>query len=100
MSAEGNNISGEIIEFRDEYFTEERKNHFNKLIKKPLEIRVHERLLGHTAERLYKNARGLLPLMNSNRYDYEEMEELEYEFTHYLAAISELIAIKESELTK
>ena len=100
MSTLGNNISKEIDDFIKEYFIEARVRLFEKLMKDPVERRIHDRLSCQSAEKLYKKALDVLTQLNASHGDYEEEEELEYEFTHYLAAISDLIKIRERELTR
>ena len=100
MYLTGNSIGAKVSIFIDEYFTDERKRLFNKLMKDDMEIRTHQRLKSQDVEKLYKKALHVLAQLNSSHRDYEDVEELEYEFTHYLAAIFDKITIKESELSK
>ena len=95
-----NNFADKITELRNKYFTEDRIYFFEKLMKDPVEYRIHERLTCYTVEKLYKKALNVLSQLNSSHSDYEEVEELEYEFTHYLAAISELVKIEERKLNR
>ena len=90
MFAEKNINNSEIKDFVDEYYTADRQRIFQKMLKREREITIHERLVGQSKERLYRKAYKIETRLEHGIADFEEVERLEYEFTHYLAAIEEL----------
>lgn len=99
METIGNNTSAEYARVRDVFFGSEgeRKN-FENLMQNPNEREIHTELLKKSADKLYEMAMDLINRVECGEFNQEQMERVEREIAHYLAAIEDVqLALVKSE---
>ena len=90
MATVGNNTSAKFEYLREAFFTEGEREQFEKIMKKPSNRAIHEKMLGQKAETLYKKAMILIESVERGLFNEKEMAVVEFAISHYLAGIEDL----------
>ena len=95
MATLGNNVNPKYENTRKSFFSESEQEYFKKLLKDPKERAIHAKLLRQRAELLHEKAMGLINRVEAGEFNEEQMAKVEYEVSHYLAAIEDLERVLE-----
>lgn len=88
MASQGNNISGEIEQATEEFFSVgNRREFFNELMKNKRERKIHDKLCSIPAEKLYAQAKKIMKDVELGKFNAKEMEEAEHRLVHLFGAI-------------
>lgn len=94
MATQGRNVSREIEVFRDSFFEKYNKPHIVNLLKDPEELKIQDKLLRISVEKLYETAKKLLNQLESGEIPEEEVIETEKKIARCLYAIEDACKVK------